>query len=136
MKNRRQVPGPGKAQPAPMHWDRTSRAASRVKRVAIAVGLVSALESEQASVAQTRPSVDARTWRPPVDAEASGMLEPATTAGPLRWNIGAWLAYAQDPVTTRAPTDQVTSRPLKHQIGTDITFGLVLAEPFPLVFEI
>ncbi len=58
------------------------------------------------------------------------MLEPATTAGPLRWNIGAWLAYAQDPVTTRAPTDQVTSRPLKHQIGTDITFGLGLGERF------
>jgi hypothetical protein len=60
------------------------------------------------------------------------VLEPATTAGPWRWNVGAWLAYSQDPVTVRSPTDQVAGRPLQHQLGADITLGLGLGERFAL----
>jgi hypothetical protein len=56
------------------------------------------------------------------------VLEPATTAGPWRWNVGTWLTYAQDPVAARAPNNQVTSRPLEHQLGADITLGLGLGE--------
>jgi OmpA-OmpF porin, OOP family len=111
-----------------MRWDRIRRAPRRARRLAIRVGLVSALASAQTAVAQTRPSVDVRTWRPPVDPEASVVLEPAVTGGPLRWNVGTWLIYAQDPVTARTPTNQVASRPLEHQLAADLTLGLGLGE--------
>jgi hypothetical protein len=79
--------------------------------------------------AQALPSIDARTWRPSTDPQASLVLEPPGTSGPWEWNVGAWLTYAQSPVVLRdATTGQVALRPVLHSLGTDLVAGLGLGE--------
>ena len=77
--------------------------------------------------AQSAPSIDARTWRPSTDADASLVLEPTTTPGPWRWNVGAWAQYAQDPILFRAASG-ATLRPVEHSVGLDVTAGLGLGD--------
>jgi len=80
-----------------------------------------------AGAAQTLPSIDARTWRPSTDAEASLVLEPPVTPGPWRWNVGAWADYAHDPVVWRdAPGGPI--EPLRNSIGAEIVGGLGIGE--------
>ena len=77
--------------------------------------------------AQTLPSLDTRTWRPPTDPGASLVLEPVTAPGAGEWNVGAWLNYANRPVTLRqAGTDEVLFRPVEHMLGADLTGAIGL----------
>jgi hypothetical protein len=79
------------------------------------------------ALAQTRPSIDVRTWRPSSDPRAGLVLEPVSTSGPWQWNIGAWVHYAQSPVVLRDPTTSaVNSRPLDHVLGSDLVAGMGL----------
>jgi OmpA-OmpF porin, OOP family len=77
-----------------------------------------------AAFGQSVPSVDARTWRPSTDPAAGLILDPVTTPGPWRWNVSAWLQYAQDPTSVRGGAGSVISRPIEHQIGADLVAGL------------
>jgi OOP family OmpA-OmpF porin len=75
--------------------------------------------------AQPAPSIDARTWRPSTDPEATLALEPVATPGPWQWNVGAWAYYAQDPVVVRDITNgSVTSRPVEHLVGADLVASI------------
>jgi hypothetical protein len=81
------------------------------------------------ATAQTRPSIDARTWRPSSDPESSIVLEPAATPGPGLWNVGAWLSYAQSPVDLYyASTGTVAARPVLRSVGFDLVAGLGLGK--------
>jgi hypothetical protein len=105
-----------------------ARAGHPVGFVPALAGLGSALATA-AAAAQTIPSVDARTWRPPSDADASMVLEPTNSAGPWRWNLGAWAQYAQDPVVYRDRSDMKVT-PVSHFVGLDLTMGLGLGDRF------
>ena len=85
------------------------------------VGLSAGLTLVHASArAQTVPSIDASTWRPSPDADASLVLQPATTPGAWRWNVGAWTQYAAgagrlpQPGRTGAPADRALRRARPH----------------------
>jgi OmpA-OmpF porin, OOP family len=79
------------------------------------------------ATAQTAPSIDARTWRPSVDPEATLALERVATPGAWQWNVGAWTYYAEDAVVLRDPaTLDVTSRPVEHLVGADLVAGIGL----------
>jgi hypothetical protein len=87
--------------------------------------VVAAFASEGGAAAQSAPSIDARTWRPSSDPEASLASEPVATPGPWHWNVGAWASFAQDPLVLRAPaTGGVTSRPVEHMVGADLVAGV------------
>src|SRR5579859_7562728 len=77
--------------------------------------------------AQTVPSIDASTWRPSPDPEASLVLEPAVTAGAWRWNLGAWTQYAADPVVFRNRGGQ-SLRAVAQFVGVDLAGSLGLGE--------
>jgi len=95
--------------------------------MAAALCTVCTLAHAPRAVAQTKPSVDARTWRPSTDAEANLVLEPVVTPGPWRWNAGAWLAYARDPVSWNgAPAQSWT--PVRDALSTDLVAALGLGE--------
>src|ERR1700729_917055 len=90
------------------------------------VGLSAGLTLVHASArAQTVPSIDASTWHPSPDADASLVLQPATTPGAWRWNVGAWTQYAEDPVVYRNRGGQKL-RPIAHFVGPHPTAGLGL----------
>lgn len=75
--------------------------------------------------AQTLPSVDTRTWTPSVDPHAGLIAEPAVTPGAWNWNVGAWLNYANHPITLRDPSSgDVALRPVSYSFGTDLTANL------------
>jgi hypothetical protein len=79
--------------------------------------------------AQTLPSIDARTWRPSTDPNASLVLEPIATPGAWNWNAGAWLNYALRPITLRNASDgSVAYRPVSTFVGADVTASLGLGE--------
>jgi hypothetical protein len=86
----------------------------------LAVPLVAAT-----AAAQTLPSLDVRTWRPSTDPGASLVLEPTSVPELGEWNFGAWLAYANHPVTLRlAGTQTVALRPVENLFGADLTGGI------------
>ena len=85
--------------------------------------------------AQTLPSIDASTWRPSPDADASLVLEPATTPGAWRWNLGAWGQYAQAPVVYRNRGGQELA-PVDHFVGLDLTGGLGLGARASIGFDL
>src|SRR5215207_11777661 len=86
---------------------------------AAAAACVVALASAEAN-AQILPSVDARTWRPSTDPNASLVIEPAVTPGPGVFTFGAYAHYSHLPITLRrAGTDEVRLRPLRHVLGID-----------------
>src|ERR1019366_4248493 len=84
--------------------------------------------------AQPGPPFDARTWKPSADADASMVLEPTTTAGPGRWNVGAWAQYAQDAVVFHPAGAAI--RPVQHLIGLDLVAGLGLGTRFAMGVEV
>jgi len=93
----------------------------RLATLALPVTLTGAVGAS----AQTVPSIDARSWRPSTDPEASLASEPVATPGPWQWNLGAWAHYAQDPVVLRDPTTAgVTSHPVAHLVGADLVAGI------------
>jgi OOP family OmpA-OmpF porin len=89
-----------------------------------------------ASAAQTLPSIDARTWRPSSDPEASLVLEPAVTPGPWRWNVGAWAGYARDPVVWRNAPSGAIIAPVRDAFGAELVAGLGIGERAAVGVEI
>ncbi len=69
-----------------------------------------------ASSAQTRPSLDTRTWSPSTDPEASLVLEPPSTPGPGRWSLAAWAHFGGAPVVLASPQSDAV-RPVAYVIG-------------------
>ncbi len=86
---------------------------------AAAAASVVALASVSAA-AQALPSIDARTWRPSTDPNASLIIEPAVTPGPGVFTLGAYAHYSNRPVTLRFQgTDDIALRPLRNVLGVD-----------------
>jgi OmpA-OmpF porin, OOP family len=93
------------------------------------ISLTLAVCAPAAALAQTLPSIDMRTWRPSSDPEAGLVSEPVITPGPWRWNVAAWVHYAQSPVVLRDPaTGAVATRPLEHALGADLVAGIGLGD--------
>lgn len=90
--------------------------------VAALAGLAVVLQAGWA-VAQSEPSVDLRPWRPSTDPETNLVLEPTESPCFFCWNVAAWLAYAQNPVTIRNGS-AVAWRPVTNQLMTDLTGGV------------
>jgi OmpA-OmpF porin, OOP family len=81
--------------------------------------------------AQTVPSIDARTWRPSTDPNASLVMEPAVTPGPGVFSFGGYASYAYRPLTLRtAGTDEVALRPVEHVLGLDALANLGIGQRF------
>ncbi len=69
--------------------------------------------------------MNAFTWTPSVDPHAGLVAEPVVTPGPWNWNVGAWLNYANHPVTLRDhATGDVALRPISYSFGTDLTANI------------
>jgi hypothetical protein len=93
------------------------------------LGLPIACAAASSAAAQTLPSIDARTWRPSTDGQASLVLEPPSTPGGWEWNVGAWSSYTQSPVVLRdATTGEAIYKPVLHSLGLDVTAGLGIGE--------
>jgi OmpA-OmpF porin, OOP family len=79
---------------------------------------------------------DARTWRPSSDADASLVLEPVVTAGPGRWNLGAWTQYEQVSVgpSSQSPAmaRDAVSGGIARMAGIDLVAGLGLGSRFAI----
>jgi hypothetical protein len=105
-------------------------ASGGARRAAAALAaLVASLVLPRLAAAQIAPSIDARTWAPSMDPAAGLVLEPTQSPGPWQWSMGAWLTYAQSPVTLRyASSGAVASRPLDHVLGADLVAGLGLGD--------
>ncbi len=91
--------------------------------VSVAFGTLSAPTNARA---QTVPSIDVRTWQPSADPKASLVLEPVTTPGSWRWNVGAWVQYAQDPVVFDQAVGKI--RPVTNLVGADVVAGVGLGD--------
>jgi OmpA-OmpF porin, OOP family len=97
----------------------------------LAVGTLMALLGSTASaLAQTEPSIDLRVWRPPIDPDASMVLEPPSTPGPWRWNLAAWTRLDAEPVTWDSPTEP--HRLVASRAGADIVAGLGIGQRLAL----
>ena len=96
-----------------------------LRHVVAAAALLLGL-SESAAWAQTLPSLDVRTWRPSTDPAASLVLEPAATPGPWNYDVGAWLSYANRPVTISQSGGSNLLRPINNLIAADLTASLGL----------
>jgi OOP family OmpA-OmpF porin len=83
--------------------------------------------------AQVQPSIDARTWRPSTDPNASLATEPAVTPGPGVFSVGGYASYAYRPITLRrAGTDDVALRPVEHVFGLDAVANLGIGQRFAI----
>src|SRR5215469_520933 len=82
--------------------------------------------SAPAALAQTLPSVDARTWTPTsTSADANLVVEPPTAPGAGQWFTAAFLDYTDRPVTLRdAGSGDVVSRPVSGLLGANIVAGV------------
>ncbi|MBS2018781.1 MAG: thrombospondin type 3 repeat-containing protein [Deltaproteobacteria bacterium] len=79
------------------------------------------------------PSIDARTWRPSTDPNASLVIEPAVTPGPGVLSVGGYAHYALNPVSLkRAGSDDVALRPVQHVLGLDAVANLGIGQRFAL----
>lgn len=86
-----------------------------------------------AAAAQELPSIDARTWRPSTDPNASLVLEPAVTPGPSILTLGAYSHYSFHPISLRrAGTDEIAQRPLEHALGVDAFANLGIGKRLAL----
>lgn len=98
-----------------------------------AFGLLAVLASSSSASAQTRPSIDARTWRPSTDPNASLVIEPAVTPGPGVLSVGAYAHYAFRPITLRRRgTDDIALRPLEHVVANDVVVNLGIGQRLAL----
>jgi OmpA-OmpF porin, OOP family len=110
---------------------RVSAVVRALARLTLSVGLAAPAIAR----AQTLPSLDASTWRPSPDPEASLVLEPAVTPGPWGWNVGTWTQYAEDSVVFRNRGGQAL-RAVAHFVGADVTAGLGLGERASIGFDV
>jgi OOP family OmpA-OmpF porin len=104
------------------------------QKVFVALGFAAAtLAGTGIARAQVLPSIDARTWRPSTDPNASLVVEPAVTPGPGAFSFGGYASYALRPLTLRhAGTEDVAYRPVEHQLGLDAVANLGLGQRFAL----
>ena len=70
------------------------------------------------------PSLDLRGFQPSTDPAASLYLEPTTTPGHLKWNVGAWASYAHRLVTLTDSTGKEVGVPVENQFSMDYDFGI------------
>jgi len=106
---------------------------SSIRLCAAGAALVVLTAFAGAAHAQTLPSLDARTWRPSTDPNASLVVEPAVTPGPGIFSVGAFAHYAFRPITLRrAGTDDVALRPVAHVLGMDAVANLGIGQRFAL----
>ncbi len=111
------------------------KAAWALRRIATVAVSLASLAPADGAAGDTRVSVDARTWRPSIDPQASLVLEPVATPGPWAYNFGAWFSYAQDPVVTRDGS-HIVGRPVSHQVGADVTAGVGIGGRFALGIDV
>ncbi|MEZ4264127.1 MAG: thrombospondin type 3 repeat-containing protein [Polyangiaceae bacterium] len=98
-----------------------------------AAAVVAALSMTSSTRAQQLPSLDARTFRPSTDPNASLVIEPAVTPGPGVLSVGSYLHYGYRPLTLRrGSTDEVAFRPIEHVLGADVVANLGIGERFAL----
>lgn len=98
-----------------------------------AVGAAAAVLTAATQATAQVPSLDARTWRPSTDPNASLVIEPAVTPGPGVLSIGAYSHYSFQPVSLkRAGTDDVALRPLQHSLGLDAVANLGIGQRLAL----
>jgi OOP family OmpA-OmpF porin len=92
-----------------------------------------------------RAQLDARTWRPSTDADASLVLEPTNTAGSGRWNLGLWTQYEQVPTTIGiGPSNPSAmtyrgaevSGGVERMAGIDFVAGLGLGSRFAIGLDV
>ena len=89
------------------------------------------------ALAQSKPSVDTRTWRPSTDPNASLVIEPAVTPGAGVLTIGGYASYAFHPVTLKkAGTDDVALRPLAHSLTFDAIANYGIGKRFALGLDV
>ncbi len=87
--------------------------------------------------AQTLPSIDARTFRPSTDPNASMIIEPAITPGPGIFSFGALGTYAYRPITLREKdSSSVAFRPIEHQFGLDLVGNLGIGQRFAVGLDV
>ncbi len=90
-----------------------------------------------AGFAQERPSLDLRTWRPPIDPLAGLVSEPVTSPGSWRWNVALWGHYAQSPVVLRdAATGVIASRPLEQALAADVVASIGIGDRTTIGFDV
>ena len=83
--------------------------------------------------AQNRPSIDARTWRPSTDPNASLVTEPVGTPGPGAFDFGAYGSYSLRPLALRkAGSDDIALRPVQHVVGLDAVAALGIGQRFSI----
>src|SRR5947209_11191904 len=98
---------------------------------ALAAAVVTAAGTQ--AEAQVQPSIDARTWRPPTDPNASLVTEPAVTPGPGVFSVGGYASYAYRPLALRrSGSDDVVLRPVEHQFGLDAVANLGIGQRFAI----
>ncbi len=86
------------------------------------------------------PRLDAQTFHPSVDPNASMVIEPPTTPGPLVGSVGAWLSEAYRPLSEVTSSGDVVSRPITSallvhavaNVGLSERFGFGVSVPFSL----
>src|SRR6187402_2055788 len=89
------------------------------------------------ALAQSKPSVDTRTWRPSTDPNASLVIEPAVTPGAGVLTLGGYASYAFHPVTLKkAGTDDVALRPLAHSLTFDAIANYGIGKRFALGLDV
>lgn len=104
------------------------------KRAALVMGFAAAVGTSLSSPsahAQVLPSIDARTWRPSTDPNASLVIEPVTTPGPGVVSFGGYASYTYRPFTLRrARTEDAAYRPIEHLMALDAVANLGIGERF------
>ncbi|HEY3257051.1 MAG TPA: hypothetical protein VGJ91_24005, partial [Polyangiaceae bacterium] len=74
------------------------------------------------------PSLDLRGFHPSTDPAANLYLEPTSTPGPLKWNVGAWASYAHRLVTVTDANGNEVAVPVQNQLSLDYSLGVGIGE--------
>jgi hypothetical protein len=107
-----------------------NRSRRTIARASATAACLAAAFVPRAAEAQALPQFDARTFRPPVDPHAGFVLEPVTTPGHLRANVGVWTWYALDPMDVRV--GGAWRHAVEHQVGADVVANVGLGQRFAL----
>jgi hypothetical protein len=83
------------------------------------------------------PSLDLRGFRPSTDPASGLYLEPAASPATGDFSVAAWMSYAYRPVTLKDPTTgERAFDVLKHQLTSDVTASVGIAERLTLGFDL
>src|SRR4051812_14979455 len=72
------------------------------------------------------PSVNARTFQPPVDPAGSLYLEPTPTPGPGAFNLAGWISYGYRPAVLRDGSGNVVASLVQNQLTSDAVANIGL----------